>query len=110
RRERTGRADGKVGASGVARHDVVAATQAQGTRVRGDVLLRRIRKFCRLPRRAWSCVIRRRTAGSWRDRTCKSRPIPVGVLFPMGAYLISKLCACDEANAPLALHNLTQMR
>src|SRR6266403_2175495 len=47
-------------------------------RFRGDVLLRRIRKSCRPPHRAWFCVIRRRMAGSWTVRTCKSRRILVG--------------------------------
>ena len=38
--------------------------------LRVDALVRRIRKSCRLPRRAWPCVIRRTTAGSWMIRTC----------------------------------------
>jgi len=37
--------------------------------LRVDALVRRIRKSCPLPRRAWPCVIRR-TAGSWTVRTC----------------------------------------
>ena len=48
-------------------------------RFHDDVLPHRTHKSCCLLRPWWFCAIRRRTAGFWKGRTCKSRPILLAV-------------------------------
>ena len=58
-------------------HNLGDANLSVSVKFRGDALLRRIRKSYRFLRLLWFYESRRRTAGSSKGRTCKSRLIPV---------------------------------
>jgi hypothetical protein len=53
--------------------NVLSCSRAYLSRSRGDVLRRRIRRFCLLLPPWFSCANRRRTADSLTGRTCRSR-------------------------------------
>src|SRR5438477_13184322 len=77
----------------------VSAAMIFDLRFRDDGPRHRTRTFCPLPRPWWFCAIRRRTADSWRGRTCKSRLTRLEVLFPSVADPTSLLCAWEKLSA-----------